>query len=283
MELRLLICLLVTIVGYGIANGFEAGEIDGSGDVEPPTSIKEETDDEPETEAIVQDDFDFSGEPDMEDTGSGQPDMFLKNTRVPNMECNGPQCYCVYDNGTKVSGSDAYAQKPDCSPYIGIPLREAASTTKAPLSTKHTDGVPVADSKEEELSVNSPDGDDIVVEYEVSTKKQSKPLTAKPTSQARIQTTSGKDASEEDSYGDSSYNEAVQKDDISVTGLYISHPGILAAIIGGAVVGLLCAILLVMFIIYRMRKKDEGSYPLNDSKPLKDYSYSRAPSKEFYA
>lgn len=57
----------------------------------------------------------------------------------------------------------------------------------------------------------------------------------------------------------------------------------IAAVIGGGVVGLLCAILLVMFIIYRMRKKDEGSYPLNDSKPLNDYAYSKAPSREFYA
>merc|ERR1719495_1777382 len=37
---------------------------------------------------------------------------------------------------------------------------------------------------------------------------------------------------------------------------FFAQPGILAAVIGGAVVGLLCAILLVMFIVYRMRKKD---------------------------
>jgi len=57
---------------------------------------------------------------------------------------------------------------------------------------------------------------------------------------------------------------------------------VLAAIIGGAVVGLLCAILLIMFIVYRMRKKDEGSYPLNDTKPM-NYQYAKAPSREFYA
>ncbi|XP_035709894.1 syndecan isoform X2 [Folsomia candida] len=39
---------------------------------------------------------------------------------------------------------------------------------------------------------------------------------------------------------------------------FFSQPGILAAIICGAIVGLLCAILLVMFVVYRMRKKDEG-------------------------
>ncbi|XP_045482940.1 syndecan [Harmonia axyridis] len=48
---------------------------------------------------------------------------------------------------------------------------------------------------------------------------------------------------------------------------FFAQPGILAAVIGGAVVGLLCAILVVMFIVYRMRKKDEGSYSLGEPKP----------------
>jgi hypothetical protein len=49
------------------------------------------------------------------------------------------------------------------------------------------------------------------------------------------------------------------------------------------VVLLLCAILLVMFIVYRMRKKDEGSYALDEPKKMPNYSYQRAPDKEFYA
>jgi len=57
---------------------------------------------------------------------------------------------------------------------------------------------------------------------------------------------------------------------------------IFSAVIGGSVVGLLCAILLVMFIVYRMRKKDEGSYPLEEQK-YTNYSYMKAPDKEFYA
>jgi len=36
---------------------------------------------------------------------------------------------------------------------------------------------------------------------------------------------------------------------------FFAQPGTLAAVIGGAVVGLLCAILCVMFVVYRMRKK----------------------------
>uniref|UniRef100_A0A915J1C5 Syndecan n=1 Tax=Romanomermis culicivorax TaxID=13658 RepID=A0A915J1C5_ROMCU len=57
------------------------------------------------------------------------------------------------------------------------------------------------------------------------------------------------------------------------------------AVIGGAVVGLLAAILLVMFVVYRMRKKDEGSYVLDEPKapPTYPYAYHKAPAREFYA
>jgi len=65
---------------------------------------------------------------------------------------------------------------------------------------------------------------------------------------------------------------------------FFAQPGILAAVIGGAVVGLLCAILLVMFIVYRMRKKDEGSYALEEPKrnSPNSHPYNKS-SREFYA
>lgn len=57
------------------------------------------------------------------------------------------------------------------------------------------------------------------------------------------------------------------------------------AVIGGAVVGLLCAILVVMFIVYRMRKKDEGSYALDEPKrsPAVNSYAKNANNREFYA
>ncbi|VBB27321.1 unnamed protein product, partial [Acanthocheilonema viteae] len=63
------------------------------------------------------------------------------------------------------------------------------------------------------------------------------------------------------------------------------RPGVLAALIGGIVVGILASILLVMFVVYRMRKKDEGSYALDEPKqpPHYSYAYQKAPTKEFYA
>jgi hypothetical protein len=63
-----------------------------------------------------------------------------------------------------------------------------------------------------------------------------------------------------------------------------SKPGILVGIVGGVVIGMLSAILLVMFIIYRMRKKDEGSYALEEG-PRKSpsHAYTRVSSREFFA
>ncbi|XP_058981738.1 syndecan isoform X3 [Musca domestica] len=69
------------------------------------------------------------------------------------------------------------------------------------------------------------------------------------------------------------------------TASFFAQPGILAAVIGGAVVGLLCAILVVMFIVYRMRKKDEGSYALDEPKrsPAMNSYAKNATNREFFA
>jgi len=63
-----------------------------------------------------------------------------------------------------------------------------------------------------------------------------------------------------------------------------SKPAILVGIVGGIVIGMLSAILLVMFIIYRMRKKDEGSYALEEgSRKSPSHAYTRVSSREFFA
>ncbi|XP_030371580.1 syndecan isoform X4 [Scaptodrosophila lebanonensis] len=80
-------------------------------------------------------------------------------------------------------------------------------------------------------------------------------------------------------------NEVVIMSDDDRTTSFFAQPGILAAVIGGAVVGLLCAILVVMFIVYRMRKKDEGSYALDEPKrsPANNSYAKNANNREFYA
>jgi len=62
----------------------------------------------------------------------------------------------------------------------------------------------------------------------------------------------------------------------------IRDPLVLAGIIGGGVLALLCIVLLIMFMIYRMRKKDEGSYALEDPSRRKyDIRYTRTEDQEF--
>ncbi|XP_050987402.1 syndecan-2-B-like [Labeo rohita] len=57
---------------------------------------------------------------------------------------------------------------------------------------------------------------------------------------------------------------------------------VLAAVIAGGVIGFLFAVFLILLLVYRMRKKDEGSYDLGERKPPSS-AYQKAPSKEFYA
>uniref|UniRef100_A0A4W5MAR7 Syndecan n=1 Tax=Hucho hucho TaxID=62062 RepID=A0A4W5MAR7_9TELE len=53
---------------------------------------------------------------------------------------------------------------------------------------------------------------------------------------------------------------------------------ILAALIAGGAVGLFLAVLLILLLVYRIKKKDEGSYNLG-KKPI----YKKAPTTEVYA
>ncbi|XP_069845945.1 syndecan-4 [Dipodomys merriami] len=53
---------------------------------------------------------------------------------------------------------------------------------------------------------------------------------------------------------------------------------VLAALIVGGIVGILFAVFLILLLVYRMKKKDEGSYDLG-KKPI----YKKAPTNEFYA
>ncbi|XP_068591402.1 syndecan-2-like [Cebidichthys violaceus] len=57
---------------------------------------------------------------------------------------------------------------------------------------------------------------------------------------------------------------------------------VLAAVIACGVVGFLCAVFLLLLLTYRMKKKDEGSYDLGDTK-VSTTAYHKAPTKEFYA
>uniref|UniRef100_A0AAY4ES52 Syndecan n=1 Tax=Denticeps clupeoides TaxID=299321 RepID=A0AAY4ES52_9TELE len=59
---------------------------------------------------------------------------------------------------------------------------------------------------------------------------------------------------------------------------FFKQTEVVIALIAGGVVGLLFAVLLILLLIYRMKKKDEGSYDLG-KKPI----YKKAPTAEIYA
>ncbi|KAL3313001.1 Sdc2p [Cichlidogyrus casuarinus] len=70
----------------------------------------------------------------------------------------------------------------------------------------------------------------------------------------------------------------------------LKQPGVLAGIIGAAITIALLLALLIVFCVYRLRKRDEGSYSLDEPKKLLatpasegGTSYARGANREFYA
>ncbi|KAK1333263.1 hypothetical protein QTO34_006804 [Cnephaeus nilssonii] len=75
--------------------------------------------------------------------------------------------------------------------------------------------------------------------------------------------------------------------DLGATGAsqgLLDRKEVLGGVIAGGLVGLICAVCLVGFMLYRMKKKDEGSYSLEEPKQANGGAYQK-PSKqeEFYA
>jgi hypothetical protein len=68
------------------------------------------------------------------------------------------------------------------------------------------------------------------------------------------------------------------------TNTNISTSHFLAALIVGGCVGLLFAICVIMLLAYRIRKKDEGSYALDEQKkPASPTAYQYTQGQEYYA
>lgn len=182
------------------------------------------------------------------------------------VQCEGSSCFCVdQKTGVKLHGTEVFKpDQPECDgkrlakPMVTTSTTATTTTSKTtaatrPLSTTRQPAVP--------KSTPSPDIDEDEDEGEEREEEEEK---------------------EETTQKPRSTDSDPQREPSSAAHM-ISQPGILAAIIGGSVVLLLCAILLVMFVVYRMRKKDEGSYALDEPKKMPNYSYQRAPDKEFYA
>lgn len=153
------------------------------------------------------------------------------------------------------------------------PVAISTTTTKKPVAQPPVEKVPNKGTSDENRIPEIPDSE----VKETSTKKIDS--VAPPT----LAAPAGPSDKEDHNQQDNNINILKQKQD-ERSSSFFARPGILAAVVGGAVVGLLCAILLVMFIVYRMRKKDEGSYALDEPKRSPTVnSYTRSSNKEFYA
>nr|BAB61036.1 syndecan core protein [Heliocidaris crassispina] len=65
--------------------------------------------------------------------------------------------------------------------------------------------------------------------------------------------------------------------------MIFENPAILAGMVGAVVLILLTVVLLFLFVIYRIKKKDEGSYSLDEPHKVKDPTAYWKDTKEFYA
>ncbi|XP_051881206.1 syndecan-3-like [Pristis pectinata] len=71
--------------------------------------------------------------------------------------------------------------------------------------------------------------------------------------------------------------------DYSTSGSFLERRELLAAAVAGGFVGLMIAVLLVVVLVYRMKKKDEGSYSLDESKQPNGGYQKPQKQEEFYA
>ncbi|ESO86070.1 hypothetical protein LOTGIDRAFT_235646 [Lottia gigantea] len=189
------------------------------------------------------------------------------------VQCEGSMCYCATPYGKKIEGTEVFIHdKPNC---------QITETTLMPIKNLKTTAIATTPR--------------VVIEEIITTKKiktNNQGKTSKPEPETEY-TESPNDNTNikplpEDNGGidltDSDEPDTEENNLVGPVTHIMTQPGLLAAIIGGAVVTLLCAILLIMFIVYRMRKKDEGSYALDEPRKMPNYSYHRAEKdKEFYA
>ncbi|KAL3889862.1 hypothetical protein ACJMK2_002186 [Sinanodonta woodiana] len=177
------------------------------------------------------------------------------------IQCHDNSCWCVDMLGNeKIGTMVALPEKPECRATTAIPA--ATNKTGTTKTLKKTDYV---------ISTMKPIQETVFEEI-------NKDNNAIPIDSVEVESPDEK----EEKTNEINDEESQHSPQTAASAPLLLQPGLLAAVIGSAVVGLLCIILLIMFIIYRMRKKDEGSYPLDDQK-YQNYTYSKAPEKEFYA
>ncbi|XP_076361774.1 uncharacterized protein LOC143252868 isoform X2 [Tachypleus tridentatus] len=190
-------------------------------------------------------------------------------------EGSGGVTIIVDKNLPKIVSPEGKLVTPTWLPTVSYPTKKSVATKKPAFPPKKEVKPPVKVT----TSTSSLDDENRIPEIQ-------KPVTTKtevePRQPDNIFPGPAMEESPEDNNKDNEIHIMGQKQEERPSSFF-AQPGILASVIGGAVVGLLCAILLVMFIVYRMRKKDEGSYIVGDNRGVKDSSYGRTNSKEIFA
>lgn len=178
-------------------------------------------------------------------------------------QCDSKRCWCVDADGVKTSSAEVLLpKKPKCNrrrrPEIPVLAR-----TQSPLGAVGPD-------------FEGRNTDDITIE-EASTFRPVDTERVTSRKMRKMQSTAGPGVG----FESSDVSEKVPAP--TFLSLIFDDPLIFAGIVGGVVLALLCIVLLVMFTIYRMRKKDEGSYALEEPKKSYGFAYTRARDKEFFA
>lgn len=189
------------------------------------------------------------------------------------IQCHEAKCWCVDKQGIEVESTRVnLPQMPTCvetSPIPSTVPSTSSTTTTAKATTTTTSTTTTEATTSSTTSTTTIKLTSTMKKNEFINKNPGYGINGVSIGSVNEVTSSGGLADSEQSKSDNA---------MPVT----REPGIMAAIIAGAVVGIFVSILLAMFVVYRMRKKDEGSYPLDE--PCKNnYTYTKAPDKEFYA
>jgi len=139
--------------------------------------------------------------------------------------------------------------------------------------------------EDDEESEGSGDPDDETVKTNIMTKGAGSSEEDDDTSELPVAGTGNEDPSS-DKTGKSDEDKSQDKTPVTEpTNDNISTSHFLAALIAGGAVGLLFALCVIMLLAYRIRKKDEGSYALDEQKkkPASPNAYQYTQGQEYYA
>jgi hypothetical protein len=199
------------------------------------------------------------------------------------MQCHGSICFCVDEtSGSRITGTEVHRpDNPNCddeSADMNTP--ESSTPVVLPDDKDKNEDIDIdedIDDPKSTLTEETSETIDLDLEIGGNTNK------GKDSSDTKTKFRENESKSDREQEVNRSDQEGQRSDKVEKASEIMTQPGILAGIIGGSVVLLLCVVLLVMFVVYRMRKKDEGSYPLDEPRKAPNYNYVRAPEKEFYA